>query len=482
MKVVVLNPPSRYAKNVVRDVLYGCWCKGRRIASARYPPLSLLYIATVLKEEGHKVEFLDSQIGDKKLDDIKEKIKKKKPEVIVVSTSTMTYNEDAETLKEIKEEIDVITMAFGSHVTFRPQDSLKREGVDIIVMREPEYIIRDVINSMENGKDFREVRGIGYKENGKVRINPPYPFIDPLDELPIPDRSYIANVEYFNPLVKRLPWTTALTSRGCPGRCNFCTSPSFYGTVFRFRSAENVLLELEYLSEMGYKEIFFRDETFTANRKRVEEICKGILERDLDLTWICNARVGTVNKDILELMKKAGCHYIKFGVESGSQKILDNINKGIKVEMTRKTFKWCKEVGIDTHAHLMVGCIGETWETINETIKFIREIEPTTITCGAFTPYPGTKVFEMVEKERPEIGDGSGCDLSKLHITGYYNEIFCDLSEEEVGEAVKKIYRSFYLRPSYILKTLARIRSLNDIRRVMFAGLDILFFSLRGED
>jgi len=481
MKVMILNPPSRYSRNVVRDLFYGCWCKGKRIASAEFPPTSLLYVASVIENEGYDISFLDAQAERKNIEEVKKDISNDQPDIIIIPTSTMSFVEDTLTLKELKEECGAITMAFGSHVTFMPRESLQNDGIDFIVMREPEYIIRDFVNAYANGENYKAINGLGYRENGKIVINPPYPFIENLDEMPFPNRKYISKFVYFNPLVKKLPWTTALTSRGCPGRCNFCSSPSFYGKKLRMRSPENVVAELEQIKEMGYREVFFRDETFTANRKRVLKICDLILEKELDLSWICNARVGTLNKEIMIKMKKAGCHLIKFGVESGVQSILDNINKGIDVNMTRKTFQWANEIGMETHAHVMLGCIGETKETINKTIEFVKEINPTTATFGAFTPYPGTEVFEMVKKRVPEISDGSACDLSKLHTKGFYNYIFCNLSDEEIGRAIRKAYKNFYLRPSYIFRRLKMVKSLDEFRRVVSAGFNILSFTA-GED
>jgi len=377
MKVMLLNPPSKYAKNVVRDLIYGCWCKGKRIASASFPPTSLLLLSAVLKKEGHDVILLDSQAERKDLKEVKKDVKKKNPEILVIPTSTMSFNEDVETLKKIKKVVNVITLAFGSHVTFLPLASLERDGIDYLVMREPEYVIRDFVNAVAKKKDPRKIKGLAYKRGKKKIINNPYPFIKNLDELPFPDRTQILKYAYFNPIVKKIPWTTAFTSRGCPGRCNFCTSPAFYGRKLRFRSPESVVKEMEEIKDLGYKEVFFRDETFTANKIRLIKICKLILERKLEISWICNARIGNLDKKIMKLMEKAGCHYIKFGVESGVQKILDNIKKDIDAKMTRKTFKWANEIGMGTHAHLMFGCIGETKESIEKTIQFIKEINPT---------------------------------------------------------------------------------------------------------
>jgi radical SAM superfamily enzyme YgiQ (UPF0313 family) len=481
MKVTILNPPSRFAKNVVRDLFYGCWCTGKRIASAKFPPSTLIYLVAILKREGHDVSLLDSQAMDLDLGRVIEIIKKAGPGAIIIPTSTMSFREDMQTLNDIKKALPVTTVAFGSHVTFMPKFSLAEKPLDYIVMREPEYIIRDLINNLEKGKNVKSIRGLGCRDGKSIRINKPYPFIKNLDDLPFPDRECIKDFSYFNPLVKRLPWTTAITSRGCPGRCNFCTSPSFYGETLRSRSPENVVDEMEEIASMGFKEIFYRDETFTAERKRVEEICRLIKERGTDISWICSARIGTVNKGLMVRMKRVGCHMLRFGVESGVQQILDNINKGIRADLTRQTFKWANSIGMETHAHVMLGCIGESWDTVNQTISFVKDIKPTTVTFGAFTPYPGTEIFERVRRKVPEIGDGSACDLSKVHDVGFYSPLFSDMTSEDVGRAVHKAYREFYLRPSYMLGRLKSMRSLDELRRVVSAGLEVLSYSMSNE-
>jgi len=479
MKVLILNPPSKSTKNVLRDLIYGCWCKGKRIGGAKVPPLNLLYIATVLKEEGHKVKLLDALAEQLSLEEVKKIIKDYT--AVVISTSTMSFREDSRVLAELKEVNENLkTIIFGSHPTFMPEYALKEDSIDIIVRREPEYIIRDLINDLENDSEkWKNVKGIGYREDGKQVLNEFYPFIENLDELPFPDRTLLPkNIDYFNPIIKRIPYTTMMTSRGCPGRCTFCTVPYFYGSKVRARSAENVLEELRLIEEFGYREVWIRDETFTFFKKRNEEICKSIIREGIDLTWICNARVGTVDKNMMKLMKKAGCHMIKFGVESGVQEILDNVKKGIKVEMTRKNFKEAKEVGIDTHAHIMLGIPGETKETIEKTIKFVKEIDPTTVTFGICTPYPGTKLFEEVVREHPEIMDGSSQDLRKIHETAFFNQYFTDLDEYELNKYVKKAYRSFYFRPGYVLKWLGKIRSMDELKRVILAGVNVFSFSV----
>jgi anaerobic magnesium-protoporphyrin IX monomethyl ester cyclase len=481
MKVLIFNPPSKSAKNVVRDLFYGCWCKGKRIASAEFPPSTLLFIYTVLKQEGHTVCLLDAQAEKMDLVKSMNEIQKFRPAIIIIPTSTMSFKEDAKILLSIKNSIKCNTIAFGSHTTFMPKISLEQEGIDFIVLREPEFIIKELIQTIENKGNFSKVKGIGYKKNSRIRINKPAKFIRNLDDLPIPDRKIVQKYAYFNPLVKNIPWMTAITSRGCPGRCIFCTSPSFYGNTYRYNSPKRVVEEMEYLTSRGYKEIFFRDETFTGDYARTEEICKLLIQKNWKTPWICSARTNTVDEKLVRLMKQAGCHMIRFGVESGDQTILNNIRKGITIEQTVDVFKWCKKYEIETHAHTMLGCVGETKDTIKKTIEFVKKLEPTTLTCGAFTPYPGTPLFERIKEKVPEIGDGTQCDLSKVHNMGFYNNIFSSLSDKEVGNAVHEMYRKFYLRPKYIFKTLLRIKSLNELRRIGAAALSVVSFAAEKE-
>lgn len=474
MRVLVLNPLSRSTKNIIRDLIYGCWCKGKRIGGAKAPPLSLLYVATVLKQDGFDIEFADAMAEQKESFDIKDF------DAVIISTSTMSFNEDASYLGELKKiNPRLKTIVFGSHPTFMPEYCLSKKSVDFIVRREPEFIIRDLLRAISKKKDWKKVKGIGYREGKNVKINEFYPFIKNLDDLPIPDRGLLPkDVDYFNPIIKRMPYTTAMTSRGCPGMCTFCNVPDFYGGSFRFRSAESVIEEIKQIVDKGYREIWFRDETFTVYKKRNNVVYDYLIKNKVDLTWICNARVGTINKQEMMVMKKAGCHMIKFGVESGVQRILDNVKKNIDVRETKRIFKAANDVGMDTHAHVMLGMPGETKETIKATIKFVKGINPTTATFGICTPYAGTPLFKEVSKKDPSIKDGSSIDLTKLHTSGYFNKYFTKLTPEELERYERKAYRAFYFRPGYVLKWLTKIDSIDQFKRVLLAGSNVFSFGL----
>ena len=482
MKILVLSPANQGVKNVVRDFMYGCWCAGRRIGGMQMPPLNLLFVATALKEDGHDVALIDAGVDYDSYERVKSDIADF--DAVIVLTSSHSFKLDTASCRELKNlNPGLKTIFFGSHPTFMPESCLREDSVDIIVRREPELIIRDVCRRLRHGEDWRTLKGIGYRESDGVVLNEFYPFIQNMDDLPIPDRSLLPKgIDYFNPVVKRVPYTTAQTSRGCPSKCNFCTAPSFFGRRVRYRSAEKVVAEFRQLSALGFKEIFIRDETFTAYKKRNLEICKGLIENNLDIGWICNARTDMIDEETVIAMKRAGCHLLKFGVESGSQTILDNIHKDITLGQTREAFALCKKHRIDAHAHVMIGCIGENADTLKKTIQFVKQIDPTTASFGIFTPYPGAEVFEYVAHRHPEIADGAGADLTKLHITGFFNDSFCDLTRPELENGVRKAYRQFYFRPAYLAKRLLAIRSAGELIRYMIAASNIFSFGLSGKN
>ncbi len=478
MRILLLVPASRKTENVHRDVLYGCWCKGNRIGGGTLPPLSLLSTATVLKQAGNDVVFRDmieENIGFEQLKDIIKHF-----DVVIMLTSTMSFVEDSDFLLELKKSNEVLkTIVFGAHPSFMPEDTLEHPGIDIIIRREPEFVARDLIKLMREEKNYDSLKGIGFKKNNRVFINPFYPFVD-YNQIPISDRSILPQgSQYYNPIIRQYPYTTTTTSQGCPGKCKFCTAPGMTGQGLRYWKAEKVLEEIEYLLDLGYKEIYYRDETFTTFKKRNTEIARNIIERKYAFSWICNIRVGTVDKETLALMRDAGCRSIKVGVESGVQEILDLSMKNINVEDTKELFKWARNFGMDTHAHLMFGMPGETNETIEKTIDFLFEIEPTTIDVGICTPYPGSVLYNELLEKYPDIGDITDVNLKNIHLEANYNEYFTDVSGEYIEESINRVYRKFYLRPKYIFKWITKMSTLEDFKYITRSGLNVLKFAAR---
>ncbi|PIR00668.1 MAG: B12-binding domain-containing radical SAM protein [Nitrospinae bacterium CG11_big_fil_rev_8_21_14_0_20_45_15] len=476
--LVLLPGDGINKKNVIRDLVYGCWCNGRRIGGMQMPPVNHLYVATMLKEDGHEVHFIDAQIDYAAYQKMDEK-NFSGLDFLVILSSSNSYKDDLRVSKYVKSKnANVKVLLFGSHPTFKPEDCLSEAAIDFVVIREPEMTVRDLIRRVVDGKSLEDLGGCAYKENGTTKVNEFDGYFD-MNELPIPDWTLLPpNVDYFNPVIKRMPYATMQTSRGCPAKCIYCTSPFFYGNDIRVKSAKNVLKEIRYLVGLGYKEIFFRDETFTAYKKRNMEICKAIIDEKIDVTWIANGRVDMIDLEAAKLMKQAGCHMLKFGVETGDDQMLLNLKKGATVEQAREAFRICHEVGLDTHAHMIFGGPGETNESVANTLKFIKDIDPTTASFGILTPYPGTEHFKMVQEKFPEIMNGTDADMETLHTTAYYSQALCDLSHKELNNVIGKAYRSFYFRPSYILKWLKKIDSKDELLRLIVAGTNIFQFGV----
>lgn len=444
-----------------------------------WPPLGLAYIGGVLERDGHGLKLIDGPAEGKSFEDVVRVVEKMSPDAVILNTSTITFGEDLELTDLIKDVLpETKTVHVGTHVTTFPKDTLKYEAVDFVVVGEPEYTTRDLMVTLENGDDLRDVKGLGYKENGAPVVNPERELIKNLDELPFPSRHLYPDVEYFNPLAKIMPYTTALSSRGCPGKCIYCTSVLLYGKRYRLRSPENIVDEMEYLKNLGINEVFFRDETFTAVKKRVLGICNLIEDRGLEMTWMVNSRVDAITKELAKAMKKAGCHTIKFGVESGSQQILDNLKKGITLEQTKNAFKWTKEAGMKRVAHFMLGSPGETKETMDKTINFaVHELDADYISPNITTPYPGTELFDMVL----ELGYVPGDDWSTWNLTdaledSIFNEMFSEVKKEDLNKAFTKAYKEFYFRPKRILRMTGEIRSFDEFKRAVKAGASLFGF------
>lgn len=468
MKILLINPPDFHAinSNVPQFV---------NEETGLYPPLGLMYVAAYAeKNTDFEIEILDAQVEKNGYDNIGKEIKLRNPDVIGIQTMTFTLIDAilvAKLAKKINSKIHVCLG--GPHVSIYPEETINLAGVDSIVLGEGEYTFTDLINSLEKGGDLSKIKGIMYKENGKVKKTEPKDFIEDLDALPFPSRDLLPYKKYYSVLAKRIPITTMMTSRGCPYKCIFCDRPHL-GKAFRARGSESVVNEMQECIKIGINEIFIYDDTFSISKKRVLEICDEILNRNLKIGWDIRARVDTVDEKILTKLKEAGCERIHYGVESGTSEILKVLRKGIRLDQVERVFKMTKEIGITTLAYFMIGNPTETKEQIMETIKFARKINPDYAHFALTTPFPGTDLYQMgIEKgifkndywrefaKNPEINF-----TPKL-----WEEI---LSREELIEFLKHAYKSFYIRPSYLLREIIEIKSWSEFKRKTKAGAKLI--------
>ncbi len=441
--------------------------------SGFYPPLGLMYLAAYLTQNSdHQVQIIDMPVEKMTYETLEKEIKERAPDVVGIHATTFTIVDAllvANTVKKVKPHIHVCLG--GPHTTIYPEETIDRPEIDFLVLGEGEVIFTELINALENGGDLKKIKGIVFKRGGKIINNGLAEPISDLNKLPFPNRKLIPYQKYHSIIARHPVITTFLTSRGCPYHCTFCYQ--FMGRNYRYRSVANVMEEIEECLKLGIKEFFFFDETFTINRERALAICDEIINRKLDISWEIRARVNTVDREMLAKFKKAGCERIQFGVETSSPEILKIIKKGITITQVREAFKMAKDVGLTTFADFMIGLPTETREQALRTIEFSKELKPNYVQFGITTPLPATELYESgFEKGlyHEDYWRDFARNPSKEFIPKVWEE---HLLREELLFLLNYAYRSFYMRPSYILKELFRIKSFDELKRKVKGGLKI---------
>ncbi|UCE75378.1 MAG: cobalamin-dependent protein [Methanomassiliicoccales archaeon] len=425
----------------------------------RYPPLGLCYIASILERENHDVKIIDASLEHKNVEDILKEVNKFNPEVVGLNTLTNFYHSCKEISLNVKKNFpDLTVIAGGPHVSVLPQQTLKDMGVDYIVVGEGELTILELLKTIEKGSDLSKVNGIGYIENDKIIMTSQREFLQNLDEIPFPAR-HLLKIKKYNraTIVRQKPYTTILSSRGCPFDCSFCCNAVLWGRKYRLRSPKNVVEEMEEVhSKFNIKEIYFPDDLFTGNRKWVTEVCNEIMKTKIDFTWRCLCRVDTVNEKLLQLMNKSGCHTLEFGVESGDEQIIKNINKKIKINQVINAFSMAKKIGFDTRAFFMIGNIGETEKSINRTMSLAKRLNPDYLSYSIATPLPGTKFFKEAREKKLIVNDDwENYDYTKEAVSKTEA-----LSSEDIKYWQNTATMNFFARREYLSENILR-RSLS---------------------
>ena len=366
---------------------------------ASFPPIGLGYIASVLKKDGHKVRIMDAAAYS--LKKIERLILEINPEIVGLTCWTVERGQTFKVANLVKKNVPHATIIVGGqHATAFPEHMFKLAHADVVVLGEGERTTSELVLCLEGGKNISHVKGIVYIEDGKAVYTEPRELIEDLDKIPFPMYDNF-DLKKYGGLPERKTMTTAIvSSRGCSYNCIFCSSAVFWKRRWRARSSENVLAEVEWLyKDHNVRSFIFFDDFFFLDKDRAIEICKGIIDKKLDVEWVAEGRVNLVDRELLKWMKKAGCYRIDYGVESGSPKILKNINKKISVGQIRNAFNLTHEFGIKPVAYLMVGNPGETKETIRETLQLMEQIKPHyTNTGGILWILPNTEIYEKSKK------------------------------------------------------------------------------------
>ncbi|MBI2303831.1 MAG: cobalamin B12-binding domain-containing protein [Chloroflexi bacterium] len=460
MKVLLIAPNYRKVYRYVGEE-----------ATMILPPIGLAYIAAFLREEGIPVEILD--LAALNLDDsqTQEEIERRDPDIVGITAVTNTI-EEAYNVSRLAKRSNRKVIVGGAHASILPEQTLEEcKDIDITARGEGEHTLLEIAR----GKPLNEVKGISYRVGNTIVTNPPRPFIKRLDELPFPAWDLLPLKRYWSPGVKRYPFALLVTSRGCPYSCSFCTTRTVLGKEFRSRSPENVIAEVdELVNRYGVKEINIVDDNFTLLPDRAEKICDLLIEREYDLIWKTGngIRADRVTYPLILKMKRAGCYFLAFGVESGNQKILDLINKGETLEQIRTAVKWAKEARLMTEGFFMIGNDGEGEKEIRETIEFAKELDVDFAQFQIYIPFPGSSHSDKI------ISEGNLHARSWKDYNAFNKPIFSygGLTPELMERMQKIAYREYYLRPQIIFRKTLEIRSFKQLKAYFRAALSVLKF------
>ena len=459
MKVFFINPPFKAE--------YGKFSRESRSpaitkSGALYYPLWLIYAAAYTEKNGFEIEFLDApakQWNEKKsLAYIKEH--GKEVGLFVLDTSTPSINQDiafGETLK--KRYPTSFVLLVGTHPSSTVEETFQNgPKIDGIARKEYDETVLSLAKALKNQTDLREVKGLSYRDGENILHNPDIDYLHDLDQIPYASQfiyKYLDPKDYFF-AAAHYPSIQIFTGRGCPSRCNFCVYPqTMHGHQYRLRTPENVVGEFEYIAKHfpDVKEVVIEDDTFTANKKRVMDICHLLIKKGLNkrFKWLCNARVN-LDLETMEAMKKAGCRLIIPGIESGNQEILNNI-KGTTLLQIEKYVKNAKKAGLLIHACYMVGNQGETKETMKSTLELALKLNTDTAQFFPLIPYPGTEAYQWakanhyIKKDYASYCKEDGTHNCVLELPG--------LTSQEMVDFCDEARKKYYMRPKYFLHRLA---------------------------
>jgi hopanoid biosynthesis associated radical SAM protein HpnJ len=392
---------------------------------------------------------------------------------VVLHTSTPSFRADVRTATSIKEAKPDITIGFvGGHVSARAAESLQQAPVVDYVARK-EFDLAVV--AVANGRPWESIAGISWRKDGELVHNPePQPLAtEQLDALPFVTEVYERDLDYlrYNSPYCQYPYVSLYTGRGCPARCTFCLWPQVTtGHSYRVRTVGNVLEEVQHLRRRfpKMKELFFDDDTFTADPKRAMDIARGLGK--LGITWSTNSRAN-VDRETLKVLKDNGLRLFVIGYESGNEQILKNIKKGVSVERARRFTRDCHDLGILIHGTFILGLPGETRESIEETIRFAQDMNPETLQVSLASPYPGTAFYDFVTSNGFLTVDSLVDETGYQKCTVSYPEV----SADEIFKAVETFYRRYYFRPAYIWKSLKKMASSREeAKRLLGEGVQFI--------
>ncbi|MDY6862775.1 MAG: radical SAM protein [Thermodesulfobacteriota bacterium] len=436
-----------------------------------FPPLSLTWVAAIAERAGHEVILVDSRTLRLTKEETLDRLKEFQPDILGFMMTTYMFRETLEWIRFLKGHLKVPVMVGGYNLRVYPAESVTPPEIDFGVVNSAYYTLPMLLSELEGDRNFSSVPGLSYKENNKIIVTPQHDPPENFNDYPFPARHLLPNELYAEFPTERRNFTVMVTSKGCPRGCLFCEAGR---TPYNPRSSVKVLEEIEQCyHSFKIREIDIFDYEFLIDRKRALKICEGLIEKKLDMTFACRARIDSVDESLLVKMRKAGFSRIYFGIESGVQEILDRINKGITLDQIRKTIRLTNEIGIRSLGFFMIGNPGETKKMIKQTLKFAKKLDLDYVQFSKTTAKPLTSLWK-------DLKNRTGVDYWQDYILGKVEEKplprpWIELSNEEIDKITRKAYIRYHFRLGYLLKQTMRVKSWEEFKRKFFAFLEMIF-------
>lgn len=447
-------------------------------AGSCLPSLGILFLAAMTRHNGFPTALADASALSLTGAELLQRVQAEQPDVLGLSATTFSIFHAASFAALAKEHLPNLTVIIGGpHVSAAPLETMERFPVfDLAVLGEGEATIIDLLNGLDSKAALDEIPGIILRNGAELIATGRRTFLADLDQLPYPAWDLLEGFpDKYLPApfkVRKTPAASVVTSRGCPNSCIFCDR-SVFGTSCHAFSAEYVVGMIRYLVErFGIREFSFEDDTFITFKKRLVAICQGIIDLGVDISWTCLGRVNSVDKETLELMQRAGCWQISFGIESGCPEILKTIHKNVTLQQIEKAVTLCHEAKILSKGFFIVGHPGETRETLARTLEFALKLPLDDISATMLTPFPGTEIYNRAA----EFGTFDS-DWSRMNLL---NTVFVPhgLTQEYIEQFQRDMLKRFYLRPRIVLGYLRRLIGNPAMTRGILIGAKAFFRSI----
>lgn len=440
MKVLLINPP--YVKELYSNTKL-------TQATVNNPPLAPAVLSSAISSN-NDIKILDLNMEPEPIQSLNKTLNEFNPDYVGITFTTPVFSKAAKIsslVKEFNKEIKVV--GGGVHASSFPEDTLSNSDFDIVVKGEGDFTLQEIVS----GKKLSSIKGVSFKSGRKIITNPSRDLIKDLDVLPYPSWHLynLKNYKSSKLISRKNPAGFIETSRGCVYQCVYCNK-NIFGRTFRTKSPKRVVDEMRFMLDSGFKEIHIVDDGFSTDINRAKQICALIKSEKLDFAWNLHngVRVDRVDEELMKKLAEVGCYRVTFGVESGNEQILRNINKNITLDNVRDAVKWSKKYGLEVFGYFMLGLPGETKETMQDTIDFARQLDFDFVKFTITIPLPGTEMYDAWE--RGGYLKDKNWDAFNFHKRAEEVYTHPSLDWDTIYDYYSKAYKSFYLRPSYISK------------------------------